>query len=141
LENNTYIDNLLITCNDPDETSRELPISVTLDVVISGFSATGTVPQTYTMAQNYPNPFNPTTSIAYGLPQSPDVMLAVYDVAGRLVRTLEAGVKSAGNHQVIWDAKDNSGGPVSTGIYVYRLIARGKDGETFSRSMKLILMK
>jgi uncharacterized membrane protein len=118
LENNTYIDNLLITCNDPDETSRELPISVTLDVVISGFSATGTVPQTYTMAQNYPNPFNPTTTISFSLPGNHHVTLAVFDVTGRRVESLLEGPRGPGRYQVQFDATG-----LPSGAYYYELRA------------------
>ena len=70
---------------------------------------------------NYPNPFNPTTRIDYSLQQSTDIDLAVYDVAGRLVKTLYNGTQSSGNHFEIWDGTDNSGKTIASGIYFSRI--------------------
>jgi hypothetical protein len=63
-----------------------------------------------------PNPFNPVTTLAYTLPRSAHVRLAVYDVTGRLVVTLAQGVQSAGEHVVEWDATG-----LASGVYYYRL--------------------
>ena len=74
--------------------------------------------------RSYPNPFNPTTTIQYSLPQASTVTLAVYDVAGRWVRTLVDGeLKDAGPHEVDWDARDHRGQPLPSGVYFYRLMA------------------
>jgi hypothetical protein len=75
---------------------------------------------------NYPNPFNPQTTIWYELPAALPVDLQVYDLRGRLVRTLASGqVEAAGEHRIIWDGRDRQGRTVSSGTYLYRLDAGG----------------
>ncbi len=70
-----------------------------------------------------PNPFNPTTSIAYSLDRESDVEIAVYDVAGRRVRTLVNDRVSAGRHETSWDGRDRAGNQVASGVYMYVLKA------------------
>ncbi|MDP8211395.1 MAG: T9SS type A sorting domain-containing protein [Candidatus Stygibacter australis] len=85
---------------------------------------------------NYPNPFNPTTRIDYSLQQSTDIDLSVYDVAGRLVKTLYNGTQTSGNHFEVWDGTDNSGKAIASGIYFSR-ISHSKGVET----SKMLLLK
>lgn len=74
--------------------------------------------------ENYPNPFNPVTTIRYSLPNAADVSLAVYDVSGRLVRTLVKNAKTpAGVFEAEWNGTDSAGNPVASGVYFYRLTA------------------
>ncbi len=94
------------------------------------------LPSTVELYPAYPNPFNPVTSIRYNLPQSGLVNLKVYDLMGREVRTLMSGFENAGARSVIWDARDNQGNLVSSGVYIYRLEAAGQ-----VQSNKLILLK
>jgi len=69
-----------------------------------------------------PNPFNPMTTIAFNLPRSEAVTLRVYDLSGRLVRTLIAGaVRDAGRNEVIWNGRDDGERAVASGVYFYRL--------------------
>lgn len=68
-----------------------------------------------------PNPFTEATAISYSLPRSCRVQLAVYDVQGRLVRTLVDGEAAAGSHTVSWDGKDSDNNTVSAGTYFYQL--------------------
>lgn len=82
-------------------------------------------PGSYRLYQNYPNPFNPNSTIRYSLKDSGHTSLNVYDVQGRIVRTLVDDFRERGNHRVVWDGKDQWGKPVSSGIYVYRLRANG----------------
>lgn len=84
---------------------------------------------------NAPNPFNPSTTIRFGLERSGYVDLAVYDVAGRRVRTLIAQDYAAGEHRMRWDGRDDRGVDVPSGIYFARLSA---DGRTLSRKMTLL---
>lgn len=82
------------------------------------------MPRTLTLRQNVPNPFNPTTTISFDVPRDGDaVHLRVYDVAGRLVRTLAEGARAAGTHRVSWDGRDVEGRAVAAGVYYYRLSA------------------
>ena len=71
--------------------------------------------------QNAPNPFNPQTTIAFDLPQQGAVRLQVYDIAGRLVRTLIAADLAPGRHRAVWDGRDTQGRGVSSGSYLARL--------------------
>ncbi|MBD3288851.1 cellulase family glycosylhydrolase, partial [candidate division KSB1 bacterium] len=84
----------------------------------------------------YPNPFNPKTTIRYQLSDVSDVNLSIYNVNGELVRTLVAGQQSAGLHDVEWDATNNEGQKVSSGVYLYRLHAGDR-----IQNRKLMLMK
>jgi hypothetical protein len=88
------------------------------------------------LAQNEPNPFNPETTIRYTMTVPGNVLINIYDAGGRLVRSLVNGVKEAGSHNVTWNGVDNSGSPVSSGVYFYRLTA-GK----FSETKKMTLLK
>jgi len=89
------------------------------------------LPQECRLEQNYPNPFNASTVLSYQLPVASNVSLRVYDTAGRLVETLVDGWRSAGAHELTFDA---SGLP--SGMYVYRILA----GE-WTESAKMILLK
>jgi hypothetical protein len=84
---------------------------------------------------NAPNPFNPATTIRFELSEASDVRLAVFDVDGRLVRTLVDSYKASGRHQARWDGRDARGAPLSSGIYYYRLTVAG---EIASKRMALV---
>ena len=68
-----------------------------------------------------PNPFNPRTTIAFDLPESGPVRLCVFDVAGRLVRTLVDESLPRGSHEAAWDGRDSSGREAASGSYLARL--------------------
>jgi len=73
---------------------------------------------------NYPNPFNPATTVSFDLRVATSTRLTVFDVSGRVVRTLVAGQQLAGGrHDVTWDGLSEAGRPVSAGVYLYRLEA------------------
>jgi trimeric autotransporter adhesin len=88
------------------------------------------------LEQNHPNPFNPSTTISFTLPERTRVKLAVYDVQGKLVRTLVDAMLSEGRQERTWDGRDTSGKPVASGVYFYRL-------ETTDRTLtrKMLLLK
>jgi hypothetical protein len=69
----------------------------------------------------YPNPFNPQTRIVYVLPVTTHVCLCVYDVQGRLLRTLIDDVQEAGRHTVAWDGRHESGQALASGVYFAQL--------------------
>jgi hypothetical protein len=93
-------------------------------------------PYRFALAQSYPNPFNARTVISYSLKQSTTVSLLIYSITGQRVRTLAAGEKQEpGQHRYIWEGTDNSGKPVSTGIYFYELYV---DDHRESKAMILI---
>jgi hypothetical protein len=75
---------------------------------------------------NYPNPFAPATTVAYELTRPSSVTLSVYDVAGRVVRTLESGSRGPGLHEVRWDGRNDAGLRVAAGTYFAALDAGGE---------------
>ncbi|MDZ7264163.1 MAG: PKD domain-containing protein [candidate division KSB1 bacterium] len=93
-------------------------------------------PANFVLSQNYPNPFNPETSISYQIPNDTHVSLAIYNMTGKLIRTLVSENKSAGAYTVCWNGLDNAGQKVASGIYVYRLEAAG-----CSVSKKMAMLK
>ncbi|MFQ6008288.1 MAG: T9SS type A sorting domain-containing protein, partial [Candidatus Zixiibacteriota bacterium] len=94
------------------------------------------LPSEYTLSQNYPNPFNPRTTIEYSLPARSHVELTVYNILGQKVRTLIDKDQNAGRYTVPWDATDDLGNEVASGVYLYRL----KAGEV-TVSKKMLLLK
>ena len=96
-----------------------------------------TRPEAFALANNYPNPFNPATTIKYALPEASSVTLEIYNVVGQVVRTLVADHQNAGRYVVQWDATNESGHSLSSGIYFYRLEAGGE----FLEVKKMLLLK
>tara|TARA_B100001750_G_scaffold51373_1_gene39079 strand:- start:9 stop:626 length:618 start_codon:yes stop_codon:yes gene_type:complete len=94
------------------------------------------LPERFTLHQNYPNPFNPVTNFDYDLPEDAMVNITVFDMMGKVVRTLVNDQQSAGYKTLQWNAMSNSGQPVSSGLYIYTIQA----GE-FSKTRKMILLK
>ncbi len=88
---------------------------------------------TFKLEQNYPNPFNPSTVISYQLPVKGDVSLKIYDILGNEIATLVNEFKTAGKHQVKFDAGKYG---LSSGIYFFQLKAGN-----FVQTKKLVLQK
>ena len=90
---------------------------------------------------NYPNPFNPETWIPYQLAKAADVSVTIYDVSGRLVRTVSVGFKPVGYHltrerAAYWDGRNKTGEPVSSGVYFLRFLA----GD-FATTQRVVIVK
>jgi hypothetical protein len=96
----------------------------------------GVIPMEFALLQNYPNPFNPSTQIMYTLPKTSAVEIVIYDMLGSKVRTLFSGSQDAGYKNVLWNATNEKGDPVSAGMYIYTIEANG-----FFASKKMILLK
>jgi hypothetical protein len=94
------------------------------------------VPTQFRLQQNYPNPFNPLTTIIYSLPQAEAVRLDVFNINGHRVRTLVDEYQEAGDYSVVWDAQDDDGHKVASGVYLYKI----KAGD-FTDAKKMTLMK
>ncbi len=93
-------------------------------------------PVRFAVGPNQPNPFNPQTTITYSLPSRGEVTVTVFDVSGRLVRTLFQGVESAGAKTISWNGVDDAGQSVASGVYYYRVESLGQ-----SATRKMVLMK
>jgi hypothetical protein len=111
------------------------------DVSISCSASTGvaggeTIPVTFELRQNAPNPFNPTTVISYMLPERGRVTVEVYNIAGRLVRTLVDEEQEPGLRSVTWDGTDDAGRGVASGVYLYRV-----DAGDHSAKRRMVLLK
>lgn len=94
------------------------------------------IPQTLQLFQNFPNPFNPTTTILYELPRASQVEVTIFNLLGEKIRTLVNQPQPAGQHQLLWDGRDENEMPVPSGVYFYRMRA----GE-FVQTQKMILMQ
>ena len=99
-------------------------------------TAAGSAPISTVLSQNVPNPFNPTTTIRFTMAKRDHAKVVVYDTSGRVVRTLVDDVLEKGTHEAIWNGRDQSGMPVASGIYLYRLTAAG-----YQQSRKMVLLK
>jgi hypothetical protein len=88
--------------------------------------------------QAWPNPFRESTSLSYNVPagRASDVEIVIYDVLGRQVRRLLAGVRPSGVHTVSWDATNDSGDVVPAGVYFYRIATRAEE-----RVVRVILLR
>ncbi|UCH83072.1 MAG: T9SS type A sorting domain-containing protein, partial [Candidatus Latescibacterota bacterium] len=95
------------------------------------------VPRVSALMQNHPNPFNPTTRITYDVANAGHVRVEIYDVSGRMVRTLVNEHRGVGRYEVEWDGRNASGTPVHTGVYFYRMSAPGYT----SQAKKMLLLK
>jgi len=96
-----------------------------------------TRPDVYALQNNYPNPFNPETTIKYQLPEAGEVTLEIYNMLGQVVNTLVNDYQTAGRYVIQWDATNNNGQSLSSGVYFYRISAGGE----FQSIKKMLLLK
>ena len=118
-----------------DMSGLESDASSIVSAVLSAEEKMG-MPTEFALKQNYPNPFNPSTQIQYALPSETRVLISIYDLTGRKVRTLVNEVQSAGHRSVMWNATNEIGRPVSAGMYIYTIQA----GD-FIQNRKMVLLK
>ena len=90
----------------------------------------------FLLNDNYPNPFNPSTIINYNIPDDGSVNITIYDMMGRIVKTLVNGSQTAGFKSIQWNATNDRNEPVSAGLYLYTIQA-GK----FRQAKKMVLLK
>jgi len=107
--------------------------SIITDLESETFS---TFPLEYELYANYPNPFNPSTNIYFSVNKPGLVKLKIYDILGRLKRTLLNTNVTAGRHSAIWNGKDDGGNIVSSGIYFYSL--ESLDNPILTKKMLLL---
>jgi hypothetical protein len=103
--------------------TEDYPVSIVTSSAV-GPSASANQLQ---LAAVSPNPSRDGASVTYALPRAADVRLAVYDLAGRLVRLLDSGLQGPGMHAARWDGRDASGAETPAGLYLVRLHVEGRD--------------
>jgi hypothetical protein len=113
-------------------------IYLEVEVIASTVSGdqSGDTPRAAVLFQNHPNPFNPNTSIQFYIPRREQVSLKVYDVSGKLVRTLVDDRLDGGSHTYIWDGKNNRGKAVASGVYFYMLRS-----DSIRKARKAVLLR
>jgi hypothetical protein len=125
--------------------SDTIPYTVTADAIHQAFLPLTLknveIPLKSLLLQNYPNPFNPETWIPYQIREPSEVVIRIYNVNGRLVRTLDLGPREAGfylghTRAAYWNGKNDSSEPVSSGLYFDQL----QSGDVNS-SRKLVIVK
>ena len=94
------------------------------------------IPSEVSLLPAYPNPFNPETTIRFELPQAEDVAINIYNLHGQLVRKLVGENREAGIHEIVWDARDEAGRSMPSGVYLYRFQAGA-----FMEVKKLMLLR
>ena len=106
-------------------------------MVVESSATDGSLPLATRLLGAYPNPFNPQTRIAFELSRQEAVTLRVFDVAGRMVKTLMDGeVYESGRHEETWTGRDDSGLQCASGTYFYHL-----EAGTFSETKRMVLLK
>ena len=107
------------------------------DATTGIFEPSTSIPGSFILSQNYPNPFNPITEILYELPRASRVTLDVYNVLGQKVNTLvKDKLQEIGTYRVSWDATDNRGAMVTSGVYFYKI----ETGD-FRATKKMVLLR
>jgi hypothetical protein len=107
-----------------------------MDMEYAGLDNSAILPGEYHLGDAYPNPFNPVTHIEFAIPESGMVKLAVYNMLGQQVRELVSQTMDAGHHVVRWDATNEGGLKVASGLYIYQIEVNG-----FTEAHKMVLLK
>ncbi len=123
---------LNVVCGYPD---ADNPVAVSTSSM--GIDGNETIPDEFALNQNYPNPFNPSTQISFDVPQGGEhIMLNIYNILGQNVSTLVNGVMNPGTYTMEWNATDEAGNPVASGIYFYELRS-----SSFTARKKMLLIR
>jgi hypothetical protein len=91
-------------------------------------------------AYNYPNPFKQGTCFTFNLYQPGDVVIRIYTIGGRMIKTLSQAGRSFGYNQLYWDGRDADGSALANGVYFYKISVKGPSGEA-SQMGKMVVMK
>ena len=94
------------------------------------------IPVQYSLGQNYPNPFNPITKLKYFLPEDGNVEVYIYDLNGKIVKSIMSQYKTAGFHSIIWNSLNNDGNSMPSGIYFCSVTFNN-----ISKSIKMAFLK
>ena len=99
--------------------------------IVSGSDYYSTIPVEFVLDNIYPNPFNPSTNISFAVPIDAHVEISIYDINGRLVKSLVNNVLSAGYYEIEWNASNES-----SGVYILKMQSDG-----FIDTQKMMLIK
>ena len=134
-----------------DATSSSTPVARTSDSLFhvesiryqlsSSSTQNSVAPRVFSLGQNYPNPFNPSTTIRYSIGKKAKVSVTLYDMLGKEVATLVSDTKEIGDHTAQWNGTNNNGTQVSSGSYLYRMIASNDDGSVNVETKKMMLVR
>lgn len=116
-------DEYIIHTSKPFESGDSISFSTATVVGVS--AQANTLPTAVRLFQNYPNPFNPSTTVAFDLPRKSLVVVTIFDLLGREVRTLVNGSLEAGSYRLPWDGRNRSGKVLPSGVYFCSLRASG----------------
>ena len=106
-------------------------------LVSEGYNLIQTAPSTYRLSQSYPNPFSEGgTTIEFDMPVTENITMVILDIRGRAVRTLIDKEQRFGYQSVVWDAKNDDGDDVSSGVYFYQIRS-----SNFNAVGKLVFVK
>jgi len=94
--------------------------NITLPIEITNIES---LPTQFTIEAAYPNPFNPSTTIRYGIPNTQQVTISIYDISGRLVSVLFKAEQKIGWYEITWNGQINNGSLAPAGMYFYKIIA------------------
>jgi photosystem II stability/assembly factor-like uncharacterized protein len=125
-----------------DVTKISISTIATVAGVDTTFTAAGEDPSvsgallTHRLCAAEPNPFNPSTTLRFSIPSEQNVHLQVFDIRGRLVRTLVNERLPAGTHSTVWDGSDALGHECSSGVYFYRM-----EASAFTDTKKMVMLK
>ena len=97
-------------------------------------------PEAYNLYPIYPNPFNPQTNIKYEIAENSIVSVKIYNILGKEITTHVEKEQTPGSYQISWEAKDNEGKLLPSGVYLIRLSAIGKS-LNYTKTVKAILLK
>ncbi len=122
------------SCDDPPAAFADLGAASEKEV--------NAAPVAYALHANYPNPFNPSTYISYDIPELSNVRLSVFNMLGQEVATLVDGIVEPGRQTVEWNAGNDNGISLPSGVYIYRMQANSvNSGNGFQTIKKMMLMK
>ena len=121
-----------ISNNDPSNPNINIPVNLVHYLNTSHLK----IPNSYALHPAFPNPFNPTTTIGYDIPIEAFVRIFIYDLSGKEIKRLINSKQSPGNKSIVWDATNNIGKKVSSGIYIYTI-----QTAEFKATKKIVLLK
>lgn len=130
LENGDHSAEISITDN---RNVTVIPVTLTVDMV----DANNNLINANTLLGNHPNPFNPSTTISFSLIEQSNIEVSIYSIKGQKIKTLVKSSFGTGVHSTVWNGNNDSGEPVSSGVYFYKLRVNGKTEAT----KKMLLLK